>query len=79
MKCPDCGSRTRVVNTRPQPGGVRRQRACSCGFGAYSAEVWLRTPAPPPTLYTAEEAAKVKKAKVTTRRENEDRRKDNAS
>ena len=82
MKCPDCGGRTRVVNTRPQPGGIRRQHACDCGFGGYTAEVWLRGPMPKPQpkgVYTKEEAALVKKKQVTVRRTNEDRRKKDAS
>ena len=33
MRCPDCGERAEVLDSRPRPdGGVRRRRRCtSCG------------------------------------------------
>lgn len=42
MKCQTCGSKTYVVNTAQQPGGIRRQRRCeACKASAYTAEVWI--------------------------------------
>lgn len=80
MKCQNCGSKTFVVNTTQQPGGIRRQRRCeSCKNNAYSAEVWLvgNVMVGKP-IYTKEEAASIKRKKVDARRANEDRRKDDA-
>lgn len=74
MKCPECNTTTRVINTRAQPGGVRRQHRClNCGYSGYSAEVWM---------HVTYDAAAVKAAKlnrVETRRANEDRRAKDAS
>ena len=81
MKCPNCGSRTYVVNTTKQPGGIRRQRRCdSCKCHAYTAEVWLAgNVRVSESLYTEEEAASIRKKAVDVRRANEDRRKDDAT
>ncbi len=81
MKCQNCGSKTHVVNTTQQPGGIRRQRKCdSCKSNAYSAEVWLKATANgAEPVYTKEEAALIKKKEVDVRRANEDRRKTDAT
>jgi transcriptional regulator NrdR family protein len=81
MKCQHCGSKTYVVNTNQQPGGIRRQRRCdSCKFSAYTAEVWIAgNVMVGKSIYTNQEAALIKKKEVDARRANEDRRKDNAS
>ena len=81
MKCQHCGSKTYVVNTAQQPGGIRRQRKCdSCKNNAYSAEVWVAgNVLVGKSIYTNDEAALIKKKGVDVRRANEDRRKDNAS
>lgn len=81
MKCQHCGSKTYVVNTAQQPGGIRRQRKCdSCKNNAYSAEVWIAgNVMVGKSIYTKEEAALIKKKEVDARRANEDRRKDDAS
>jgi len=74
MRCPDCGATTRVVNTRPQPGGVRRQHRCpNCNFGGYTGEAWLHI------VYSPENVAAAKQKMVDTRRANEDRRLEDAS
>jgi transcriptional regulator NrdR family protein len=80
MKCQQCGSKTHVVNTTQQPGGIRRQRRCdSCKFSAYTAEVWIAgNVVVGKSIYTNQEAALIKKKEVDARRANEDRRKDNA-
>jgi hypothetical protein len=76
-----CGSKTVVVNTIQQPGGVRRQRKCpSCKNNAYSAEVWVAgNVMMGKSIYTNDEVALIKKKGVDARRANEDRRKDDAS
>jgi transcriptional regulator NrdR family protein len=81
VKCQHCGSKTYVVNTAQQPGGIRRQRKCdSCKNNAYSAEVWVAgNVLVGKSIYTNDEAALIKKKGVDVRRANEDRRKDNAS
>lgn len=81
MKCQACGGTTHVVNTKHQPGGVRRQRKCvACKANAYSAEVWVvGNVVVPKSLYTNDEAALIKKKDVDVRRANEDRRKKDAS
>lgn len=81
MKCQHCGSKTFVVNTNQQPGGIRRQRRCdSCKISAYSAEVWIAgNVMVGKSIYTNDEVALIKKKEVDARRANEDRRKDNAS
>ena len=81
MKCQHCGSKTFVVNTNQQPGGIRRQRRCeSCKISAYSAEVWIAgNVMVGKSIYTNQEAALIKKKGVDVRRANEDRRKENAS
>ncbi len=81
MKCQHCGSKTYVVNTAQQPGGIRRQRKCdSCKNNAYSAEVWIAGNVQVgKSIYTKEEAALIKKKGVDARRANEDRRKEDAS
>lgn len=81
MKCQHCGSKTFVVNTNQQPGGIRRQRRCdSCKISAYSAEVWIAgNVMVGKSIYTNQEAALIKKNEVDVRRANEDRRKDDAS
>ncbi len=81
MKCQHCGSRTYVVNTAQQPGGIRRQRRCdSCKCSAYTAEVWIAGNVQVgKSIYTNDEAALIKKKGVDARRANEDRRKNNAS
>jgi transcriptional regulator NrdR family protein len=81
VKCQHCGSKTYVVNTAQQPGGIRRQRKCdSCKNNAYSAEVWIAgNVMVGKSIYTNDEAALIKKKGVDVRRANEDRRKDNAS
>ena len=80
MKCQHCGSKTMVVNTLQQPGGIRRQRRCeSCKNNAYSAEVWIAgNVMVGKSIYTKDEAALIKKKEVNARRANEDRRKDDA-
>jgi transcriptional regulator NrdR family protein len=80
MKCQNCGSKTVVVNTTQQPGGIRRQRKCnSCKNNAYSAEVWVAgNVMVGKSIYTKEEAASIKKKGVEARRANEDRRNDDA-
>lgn len=80
MKCQHCGSKTYVVNTNQQPGGIRRQRRCdSCKFSAYTAEVWIAgNVVVGKSIYTNQEAALIKKKEVDARRANEDRRKENA-
>ena len=81
MKCQNCGSKTHVVNTTQQPGGIRRQRKCdSCKNNAYSAEVWIAgNVVVGKSIYTKDEAASIKQRKVDARRANEDRRNDNAT
>jgi transcriptional regulator NrdR family protein len=81
MKCQQCGTKTHVVNTAQQPGGIRRQRKCpSCKNNAYSAEVWVAgNVMAEKSIYTNSEAALIKKKVVDVRRANEDRRKDDAS
>ena len=81
MKCMQCGSKTVVVNTTQQPGGIRRQRKCnSCKNNAYSAEVWVAgNVMVGKSIYTNDEAALIKKKGVDVRRANEDRRKDDAT
>ena len=81
MKCQHCGSRTYVVNTAQQLGGIRRQRRCdSCKCNAYTAEVWIAGNVQVgKSIYTNDEAALIKKKGVDARRANEDRRKNNAS
>ena len=81
MKCMQCGSKTHVVNTIQQLGGVRRQRRCpSCKNNAYSAEVWVAgNVMVGKSIYTNSEVALIKKKVVDVRRANEDRRKDNAT
>jgi len=81
MKCQHCGSKTHVVDTTQQPGGIRRQRKCnSCKNNAYSAEVWIAgNVLGGKSIYTNDEAALIKKKGVDVRRANEDRRKDNAT
>ena len=81
MKCQHCNSRTYVVNTAQQPGGIRRQRRCdSCKCSAYTAEVWIAGNVQVgKSIYTNDEAALIKKKGVDARRANEDRRKNNAS
>jgi len=81
MKCQHCGSKTYVVNTAQQPGGIRRQRKCdSCKNNAYSAEVWVAgNVLVGKSIYTNDEVALIKKKGVDARRANEDRRKDDAS
>jgi transcriptional regulator NrdR family protein len=80
MKCQQCGSKTHVVNTTQQPGGIRRQRKCdSCKNNAYSAEVWIAGNVQVgKSIYTNDEAALIKKKGVDVRRANEDRRKEDA-
>ena len=80
MKCQQCGSKTLVVNTTQQPGGIRRQRKCdSCKNNAYSAEVWIAGNVQVgKSIYTNDEAALIKKKGVDVRRANEDRRKEDA-
>jgi transcriptional regulator NrdR family protein len=80
MKCQQCGSKTLVVNTIQQPGGIRRQRKCdSCKNNAYSAEVWIAGNVQVgKSIYTNDEAALIKKKGVDVRRANEDRRKEDA-
>ena len=80
MKCQHCGSRTYVVNTAQQPGGIRRQRRCdSCKINAYTAEVWIAGNVQVgKSIYTKDEAALIKKKGVDARRANEDRRKEDA-
>jgi transcriptional regulator NrdR family protein len=81
VKCQHCGSKTYVVNTAQQPGGIRRQRKCdSCKNNAYSAEVWVAgNVMVGKSIYTKDEAALIKKKGVDARRANEDRRKKDAS
>ncbi len=81
MKCQHCGSKTYVVNTAQQPGGIRRQRKCgSCKNNAYTAEVWIAGNVQVgKSIYTKDEAALIKKKGVDARRANEDRRKEDAS
>ena len=81
MKCQHCGSKTYVVNTAQQPGGIRRQRKCdSCKNNAYSAEVWIAGKViVGKSIYTNDEVALIKRKGVDARRANEDRRKDDAS
>lgn len=81
MKCQHCGSKTFVVNTNQQLGGIRRQRRCeSCKISAYTAEVWVAgNVMVGKSIYTNQEAALIKKKGVDARRANEDRRKDDAS
>jgi hypothetical protein len=76
-----CGSKTVVVNTIQQPGGVRRQRRCpSCKNNAYSAEVWVAgNVLAEKSIYTNDEVALIKKKVVDVRRANEDRRNDNVT
>jgi hypothetical protein len=38
MNCPICAKRTRVVNTRPIPGGVARKRVCARRHEFFTAE-----------------------------------------
>ena len=80
MKSQLCGSKTFVVNTAQQPGGIRRQRKCeSCKNNAYSAEVWIAgNVMVGKSIYTNEEAALIKKKGVDVRRANEDRREEDA-
>lgn len=78
MNCKNCNNKTRVTWTQKQPGGVRRLRKCDkCGFSAYSGEVWLAQlpPPEPKPIYTKEEIELAKRKLVSTRRKNEDRRK----
>lgn len=81
MRCQTCGSRTYVINTAQQPGGIRRQRRCdSCKCSAYTAEVWIAGNVQVgKSIYTNQEAALIKKKGVDARRANEDRRKKDAS
>jgi len=81
MKCMQCGSKTHVVNTIQQLGGVRRQRRCpSCKNNAYSAEVWVAgNVMVEKSIYTNSEVALIKKKVVDVRRANEDRRNDDAT
>ena len=81
MKCQHCGSRTYVVNTAQQLGGIRRQRKCdSCKNNAYTAEVWIAGNVQVgKSIYTNDEAALIKKKGVDARRANEDRRNDDAT
>ena len=81
MKCQHCGSKTYVVNTAQQPGGIRRQRKCdSCKNNAYTAEVWIAgNVMVGKSIYTNDEVALIKRKGVDARRANEDRRKDDAS
>jgi transcriptional regulator NrdR family protein len=81
VKCQHCGSKTYVVNTAQQPGGIRRQRKCdSCKNNAYSAEVWVAgNVMVGKSIYTNDEVALIKRKGVDARRANEDRRKDDAS
>lgn len=81
MKCQTCGSRTYVINTAQQPGGIRRQRRCdSCKCSAYTAEVWIAGNVQVgKSIYTNQEAALIKKKGVDVRRANEDRRKENVT
>lgn len=81
MKCQHCGSRTYVINTAQQLGGIRRQRRCdSCKCSAYTAEVWIAGNVQVgKSIYTNQEAALIKKKSVDARRANEDRRKEDAS
>jgi transcriptional regulator NrdR family protein len=81
MKCQTCGSKTYVVNTAQQPGGVRRQRRCeACKVSAYTAEVWIAgNVMVGKSIYTNDEAALIKKKGVDARRANEDRRNDDAT
>jgi transcriptional regulator NrdR family protein len=81
MKCQTCGSKTYVVNTNQQPGGIRRQRRCeACKVSAYTAEVWIAgNVMVGKSIYTNDEAALIKKKGVDARRANEDRRNDDAT
>jgi len=81
MKCMQCGTKTHVVNTIQQLGGVRRQRQCpSCRSNAYSAEVWVAGNVQiEKSIYTNDEASLIKKKGVDVRRANEDRRSDDAT
>lgn len=81
MKCMQCGTKTHVVNTIQQLGGVRRQRQCpSCRNNAYSAEVWVAGNVQiEKSIYTNNEASLIKKIVVDVRRANEDRRNDDAT
>jgi len=81
VKCQNCGSKTYVVNTAQQPGGIRRQRKCdSCKNNAYTAEVWIAGNVQVgKSIYTNDEAALIKKKGVDARRANEDRRNDDAT
>jgi transcriptional regulator NrdR family protein len=81
MKCMQCGTKTHVVNTIQQLGGVRRQRQCpSCRSNAYSAEVWIAGNVQiEKSIYTNDEASLIKKKVVDVRRANEDRRNDDAT
>jgi transcriptional regulator NrdR family protein len=81
MKCQHCGTKTHVVNTTQQPGGIRRQRKCnSCKINAYTAEVWVvGNVMVGKSIYTKDEVALIKKKGVDARRANEDRRKKDAA
>jgi transcriptional regulator NrdR family protein len=81
MKCMQCGTKTHVVNTIQQLGGVRRQRQCpSCRNNAYSAEVWVAGNVQiEKSIYTNSEASLIKKKVVDVRRANEERRNGDAT
>jgi transcriptional regulator NrdR family protein len=81
MKCQHCGTKTHVVNTTQQPGGIRRQRKCnSCKINAYTAEVWIAgNVMVGKSIYTKDEAALIKRKGVDARRANEDRRNEDAT
>jgi hypothetical protein len=38
MKCPKCGKKTRVMESRPREGGVWRRRKCAGGHLSYTIE-----------------------------------------
>ncbi len=44
MKCPSCGEDTRVTNSRPASGTVRRRRQCSSCEKRFSSIELILTP-----------------------------------
>jgi len=77
----ECGDkRSSVINTLKIEKGVRRQRRCAgCGTNFYTMETLYSKPVTEKIkpdargIYTKPDAAKIKQAKVETRRRIEDR------
>lgn len=81
MKCRSCGGKTHVTLTQKHEKGIRRLRKCNvCKITEYSGEVWMSTieefpsDRKPKIIFTESEASVIRKKKVSTRRQNEDRR-----